>query len=561
MMTLLRNSLKLIAVLISFTLASGALAERLTATVDRSTVAENETFTLTVKYEDGSSKSAPNFTPISATFDVLGNNQSSQYMNTNGRITNFIQWTLTLAPKQAGKALIPPLSIGNTRSRPITMTITKAQDLPPSAKAVFMETEVSTKEVYVQEEFSVAIKLFFKENITDVKAADFAVKGASIEELPRAQYQTKVGHASYQVIELRFAVTPDSSGQLNIPSYLWNIRTSNAPSNRFGMGSGRSTLHRLKTDEFNITVKPRPPEYPVAASWLPAKSLTLSEAWSNTPPRFPVGEPVTRSITMTARGLTGEQLPPITANISSNDFKFYPDQPEITSNTDDKGKLGARKESMAIVPTRAGELTLPAIEVTWWDTQRDQLQTAILPAKTVVVAPASAKPEQSLSAVLPTSQLQPQAPRGEAEIIYKTQAGYWPWLCGVLAVLNLLQLGFWVTKLRQKINVKAPDSVTHTSDSSLGDTIRAAQNNNAQACRQALTNWHRSQKTVGNVQTFFSRNGGSEALQNAIDELDAALYKPTDKPWRGEQLASALKDWKANKTEHATPPLPALYPA
>ena len=104
--------------------------------------------------------------------------------------------------------------------------------------------------------------LFFKENITDVKAADFAVKGASIEELPRAQYQTSIGHSNYQVIELRFAVTPESSGQLHIPSYLWNIRTSNAPSNRFGMGSGRSTLHRLKTEEFNVTVKPRPPRIP-----------------------------------------------------------------------------------------------------------------------------------------------------------------------------------------------------------------------------------------------------------------------------------------------------------
>ena len=561
MMTLLRNSLKLIAVIISFTLASGALAERLTATVDRSTVAENETFTLTVKYEDGSSKSAPDFTPISATFDVLGNNQSSQYMNTNGRITNFIQWTLTLAPKQAGKALIPPLSIGNTRSRPITMTVTKAQDLPPSAKVVFMETEVSTEEVYVQEEFSVAIKLFFKENITEVKAADFAVKGASIEELPRAQYQTRVGNANYQVIELRFAVTPESSGQLNIPSYLWNIRTSNAPSNRFGMGSGRSTLHRLKTDEFNITVKPRPAEYPTTASWLPAKSLTLTEAWSNNPPRFTVGEPVTRSITMTARGLTGEQLPPITANISSNDFKFYPDQPEINSDTDDKGKLGARKESMAIVPTRAGELTLPAIEVTWWDTQRDQLQTATLPARTVVVTPASAKPEQSLSAVLPTSQLQPQALRCETEVVYKTQAGYWPWLCGLLVVLNLLQLGFWFIKLRQKITSQAPKAATNGTDSNLGDAIRAAQNNNAQACRQALTNWLRSQKTTGNIQTFFACNGGSEALRDAIGELDSALYKPSGTPWRGEPLASALKSWKARKSDDATSALPALYPA
>ena len=560
MITLLRNSIT--AILLTLLLANNAVAERLSATVDRSTVAENETFTLTVKYEDGSSKSAPDFTPISSNFDILGNNQSSQYMNNNGRITNFIQWTLTLAPKQAGKALIPPLSIGKTQSRPITMTVTKAQDVPRSAKVVFMETEISTQEVYVQEEFAVTIKLFFKENITDVKAADFAVKGASIEELPRAQYQTSIGHSNYQVIELRFAVTPESSGQLHIPSYLWNIRTSNAPSNRFGMGSGRSTLHRLKTEEFNVTVKPRPPEYPAAASWLPAKSLTLSEAWSDNPPRFTVGEPVTRSITITARGLTGEQLPPITANLTSNDFKFYPDQPEITSDTDAQGKLGARKESMAIVPTRAGELTLPAIEVTWWDTQRDQLQNATLPARTVTVAPATAKPEQSLSAVLPTSQLQPQVQTGEATIVYKTQAGYWLWLCGALVILNLIQLGLWLKHLQKRTNNQETKTATAQPNLSLKAVIQAAKSNDAAACRQALAKWCRHQSdSANNAREFFAQNGGSKALLNAIDELDAHLYQAASNSWNGGEIASALQGWKATQSNSNTSPLPALYPA
>lgn len=560
MITLLRNCMT--AMLLTLLFANNALAERLIATVDRSTVAENETFTLTVKYEDGSSKSAPDFTPISSNFDILGNNQSSQYMNNNGRITNFTQWTLTLAPKQAGKALIPPLSIGKTQSRPITMTITKAQDLPRSAKVVFMETDISTQEVYVQEEFAVTIKLFFKENITDVKAADFAVKGASIEELPRAQYQTSIGHSNYQVIELRFAVTPESSGQLNIPSYLWNIRTSNAPSNRFGMGSGRSTLHRLKTEEFNVTVKPRPPEYPAAASWLPAKSLTLSEAWSDNPPRFTVGEPVTRSITITARGLTGEQLPPITANLVSNDFKFYPDQPEISSDTDAQGKLGARKESMAIVPTRAGELTLPAIEITWWDTQSDKLQSAILPERTVTVAPARAKPEQSLSAVLPTSQLQPQAQTGETTVVYKTQAGYWPWLCGVLVVLNLIQLGLWLKRLQQRTNNQDAKAATPQPHLSLKAVIQAAKNNDAAACRQALAKWCRHQShSANNARDFFAQNGGSKALLSAIDELDAHLYQSTSNSWNGGDIASALQGWKATQSSPSTSPLPALYPA
>ena len=44
------------------------------------------------------------------------------------------------------------------------------------------------------------------------------------------------------------------------------------------------------------------------------------------------------------------------------------------------------------MPQTAGEVTLPAIEVTWWDTTTDQQRTARLEGKTLSVLPTAGAP-------------------------------------------------------------------------------------------------------------------------------------------------------------------------
>lgn len=518
-----------------FTSSAANAQARLTVTPDRTTIAENETLSLTVRYENGSSDGAPDFTVLAQSFDILGNNKSSQYMNNNGRITRFNQWSLTLAPKAAGKALIPPLSLDGAQSSAITINVNKAQQLPKGAKAVFLETHVSKQEVYVQEEFIVTLKLFYKENIIDVDAQPFQIDKATIEELGQTQYQTTIGHNRYQVAQIRFAVTPEASGALEIPSFLWSLRTSSAPSNRFARGSGHSTLHRLRTDALSISVKTRPSNYPSHAAWLPAKSVTIKENWSQNPPSFIVGEPITRTIEVSARGISGEQLPPLAQNINSHDFKFYPDQPKIDSNTDNDGKLGKRTESVAIVPNQAGKLTLPAITITWWNTTKDQLETAELPAKTIMVAPSTkitSADTSGATAIIPEL-TQPTPVTNVAQ----TSSNIWPWFALVLVLLNMAQAVLLFGILRKKSNSSAPQKAQSTAELSLRNLVstakKAARNNDAYESKRAITvllnTTQRKQLQL------------TPELASAIDELNRALYGQQKESWQGQQLLKALE--------------------
>jgi len=45
-----------------------------------------------------------------------------------------------------------------------------------------------------------------------------------------------------------------------------------------------------------------------------------------------------------------------------------------------------RREKWSVIPNRSGQLTLPEIEVKWWDSEADKERRAFVPAQTLIVA-------------------------------------------------------------------------------------------------------------------------------------------------------------------------------
>ncbi|MCD8475766.1 MAG: hypothetical protein LRY40_04160 [Shewanella fodinae] len=86
-------------------------------------------------------------------------------------------------------------------------------------------------------------------------------------------------------------------------------------------------------------------------------------------------------------------------------------------------------QTIAIVPAKAGDYTLPEIKVAWWNPHLNQEEYATLPARHIKVKPASNAPAPDLSVATP--QAVPTAP------------GYWPLATAVFAGLWLLTLGLW----------------------------------------------------------------------------------------------------------------------
>ena len=148
-------------------------------------------------------------------------------------------------------------------------------------------------------------------------------------------YDTRRGGKAFNVVERRYAIYPQGSGNLTIEPVVFQGQISNGMSffsNPFGR-QPRTVV--VQSDPITLNVRAIPKTF-TGGQWLPARDITLSEEWSQYPLKFKVDEPLTRTITLTARGLTSSQLPEL-PKWQSPDFKQYPDQPKLE---DDKKSSG-----------------------------------------------------------------------------------------------------------------------------------------------------------------------------------------------------------------------------
>lgn len=550
------------ALLMSLTLVGEAAADALTVQVDRQSIRLNETLSLTVRYEGRQVTSDPDFSALDQ-FDILSNNKSTQHSIINGNISAFTEWRLTLSPRNTGQLLIPPLSLHGEHSKAIAITVAEAAKDPISGKEdVFLETFVDKSNVFVQEQFIVTYRLYFNQSVDSLDTGQFNIAQARVEELPRVDYQTTVGHTAYGVAEFRYAVFADASGVINIPEKTWTVRTTDQPGmSRFGFGGGRFKLHRVKTKGLAITVEPKPAEFPASQPWLPAQSVKLEEQWSRSPDEFRVGEPITRTVTISAEGASPEQLPPLFPGSGTAELKFYPDKPDQDKQLSAQGINATRQESVAIVPSRAGDITLPEVNVAWWNTVENRLENATLPARTLRVAAAEGQTPTAMEseavlaepdATSPTPTTSPQTAPADA--------GIWPWVSGVLLLCNLLTLAFlWAQNRKKAAPIPADESPSDLKNA-LRRIRQACERRDAATTRVALLEWaqarwggHRRLQDIGNA-------SGSADVQSELNKLEAVLFAGADNSVDYPLLARAAEVLsRGAQAKHNSPDLPALY--
>lgn len=511
--------------------ASQAWANRLSSTADRDEIGLNETLNLRVIFEGDRVSGSPDFSGIAQNFDILNNQRYSQQSIVNGQISQSTEWRLTLAPKKTGQLLIPPFSLAGETSQPLKIKVNEPAVNTLSGKQdVFVETSVKPESGFVQQQFIVTYALYYNRNVDSLDMPDFQVEDSRVEALPRVDYQKTVGQQAYGVSEFRYAVFPDTSGSVTIPGQTWTIRTTDQASmSRFGLSGGRMKLHRAKTDTIILSVQAKPDNYPADQYWLPATDVTIEQQWSRDVSEFKVGEPITRTVTITAEGAGGEQLPSVFENISAEHFKFYPDKPKQDSDMNSNGVTGSRTESVAIVPTRSGELTLPEVVVTWWNTQTETIEYATLDAVTVNVSGTAPAADTAEPAAPPISSNDVSATPAIDSPPTPSDHTPWGWIIAAVAsfLINLLLLGML---LRARSGRSSSTAVPQTSanvkaSQALRDFKLACQARSAEQARTSLLAWVRLRfpNAPTTLKTIVQKSGSRE-LANQLHRLERHLF-------------------------------------
>jgi hypothetical protein len=543
---------RLLCTLILGLLALSASAQTFTASVDRTRLSAGESVELTLESDDATRFSKPDLEPLNTLFEVLGTRQVNRLSTINNQARAITRWIVTLQPRQSGYVVIPPLSLDDAQTQAITLHVQDSTSQAGDKLApVFIDASLDQDSVYVQAQALLTLRIYHSVSLYDDSSlSPLEIPQARVETLGEARtYEREINGIRHGVIELRYAIFPQESGELLIPAQVFSAtavdRSRSDDFNPFGPRTGRVT--RVKSPEVPLQVKAKPASYPADAPWLPARVLSLAEVWSPQPEQARAGESLTRSILLKVEGLSSAQLPPLPAT-RGQDLRRYPDQPQLANQAGENGLTGSREEREALVPNRSGALELAAVEVPWWNTATDSLEIARLPALTLQVAsnPSLEVPDSPLAPVPPP--LQPGPP-------------LWPWQLSsaLLSLTTLLGFALWWRARRQPAVMPQQQSGPNPRNL-LDDLKRSCLANDSQATRHALDAWARQQpETLADMAARFT------PLSDALDGLNGALYSESGQHWQGRNLWLAIRSLPAvenpesNVTVEASA-LPPLYP-
>ena len=515
--------------------ANLSLAE-VSAWVDNNPVVVGEMFRLHIEAKNVDDPQEPDLSEIRG-LQILNRSVQNQTSIVGTSITRTVNWTYVMLAPSSGNYRIPALQVGSEKTIPIALKAEESSQ-SPNNQIVRLEVDVSPKEVYPQQQVLVRVRIIRTgAQLENESLTPFELAGTQIEKVNQRSFR-KVKNGKRQLItEISYVLLPEKSGTILLPqlSYQGNeIRGGNSQGNFGNFGNFGNIFQQRGRRIFSnseaqtIQVKALPVAF--KGWWLPAAKLELEEQWLPNPPEFRVGEPVTRTLTVNAYGVFGNQIPELSFELPEK-MKAYADQPSIETVKTQEGLKGTRVEKWAIIPGQAGKLELPEISVAWWDVQKDEIRTSVFPARIIEVFPATvdfpAAPVTQETAIetKKTAVVVTQEP-----VLADQQVGFWKALAIVFAILwcATLLLWFFLKKNNTASGIKKEEEIKRNKELALRSATKkvekALSSGEAETVQTALLKWADSVWSENPPQGIEQIGERIPQLKNGIKTLNSVLY-------------------------------------
>jgi hypothetical protein len=244
----------------------------------------------------------------------------------------------------------------------------------------------------------------------------------------------------------------------------------------------------------------------------------------------------------------------------------YPDKPVSRNHVGGQWTVGEREQAFAIVPERAGTLTIPATTVTWWNVLTDRQEVAQVPAHRIEVLPAiggsAAPPATATPTTAPAAAASASATSAPALVTAVPWRGI---ALGSLALWLLSMLAWWWLRRRRVVPVvAAPPPVTpNNARQARQDFMHAARGTDAAQQLHCLLAWARAERPQIQHPGELSAALDDAAQRAAIDDLQRRRYAGVVEGGGAGALAEAFKRgfaWRHIPSDDAGGGLPPLYP-
>jgi len=555
-------SFAVLFVLLGF--VTSVLAVEIEVSTDRNPVNLNESFQLIFSAHN-TPDADPDFSPLEKDFEILNRSQQQSTEIINWKRTKTVKWILTVIPKHSGNLVIPVINFGQDNSPFLALIVNDAVHSTRTQDALFLQVSADKLKPYVQEQVIYTLKLFRKVNISQAQLTDPTLADAVVEKLGEdTKYNSQYQGENYIVIERKYAIFPQKSGHLEIKPLILiaDIITANQPQFNGFFNRQSTRTQRVESEAIHLDVQPVPVEMKDTV-WLPAEQVYLEEKLPVKTAEIKVGEPVTRTITLLAKGVTASALPEINTYKIPAYLKAYPDQPVIKEQGKADGMIAFREEKVALIPSKAGTYILPAIEIPWWNTKTNKKEIARL-AERHIVAVAAAVTDIS---VIPT-QTAVSAPelqllaeeKTKRPIRQQVEDKRWFWLALFFASAWLITLIYFLMRGSAKSkNNTSKKPVVNALGTVEKQLKRACMENDTTLAKEALLRWGRLLFQKNSLASIAAQC--ADGLQQEILVLNTVLYGGKTKPWEGASLWVAFKQEGAHRQTESSDlePLEPLF--
>ncbi|MFC0677011.1 BatD family protein [Lysobacter korlensis] len=530
------------------------------AWLDRNRIALGETVTLNIATTE---TAAPEFGPLEGDFAPHGHTSERRFELVNGQATMRSLYSVALRPAQAGRVTIPPIRVGNTVTAPLVLEVTPAAQAIPARAGddVFIESGPDDLDPYVQQAVGWVVRLYSAIPLVSGHLDQAAPAGASMQRIgDDAQYTRELGGRRYTVVERRYLLVPERSGELAVPGAVFEGR---------GVGGMFDSLFGDRGGELRARAAPRVLSVqPVPAGapqpWLPLHDLRLR--YTTTPTQPQAGRAATLAVELVADGALAAQLPELElpaidgvqvfAEPPQSDERFVDGRPQVTLT-----------RRFSLVPSQAGPVRLPGLRLPWWDIAGGAVRTATLPALDWQVRPGSAAAAATAGQGASDPPVAGSAAPGQATT---DRQRIWVAIALAFAGLWLLTLVWAVHRRGQRAGsgvAPAAGSDTATKSTAVATpakpglaqlrrAIDAGGPEEIVAILQAMAD-----PPIERVDALQSRLD-DEAQREALDALQRARWGGGDVSAARQAVRAAFAKgprWAASQTP-AKPPLPPLYP-
>lgn len=374
----------------------------ITASLSNRIIASGQPFQLTIS-SNTDNKISPDTAPLKKDFIILRQSTGQSIRSVNGHTTKNYQWVYTIQAiptlKKEDKPIqlvIPSISISNDKTQPLTITLTApVGSFHYDDSSIQITSNIEKKSYHVQEEIRLKIKIAISpamsQEIQGAALSPISIPDVTVKELGKPQKTEEIiGSKPFLVTSITYVLFPQKSGLLNIPSQTLAMRVldrtkkANHHFSQFGFGNSMfqvTTPLRLVTEPHHLNILPIPQSY--NAPWIPASGLTLSQTIKkpNTKDGYQTGDIIRRKITITATGLLGTQIPDLMDHFKNENLSNYP-EPAIFGTSNNHGK---RIETIRYIANKPGTYTFPPINITWWNTKTNKVETTSLSEETITV--------------------------------------------------------------------------------------------------------------------------------------------------------------------------------